>query len=149
MSLFTSTKEKKVQLYFRGDGKFQFRTLELEYGCLIERAGDQMIKAWKHFFSTELPFAGYRSIRPAMVTMGHGLDIILDPFNRVPEGDSTSEKPRKGSRNIRDWIAHVAEVQRQVFRTKRKTSYLTNAIIWAEIGLIFLLAIVWAVKYLT
>lgn len=151
MGIFATTKERKTQLYFRDDNKFQFIPRILEFSCLIERDGEHMKKAWKHFYATELPFAGYKKLRSCMITIGFGRDIILDIFNRVPEGtgESTSEKPKKTRDALKNWIAKIAENQRQTYRVKRKTTTLMNRIIWTEIGVIFILAIVWAIRFAT
>lgn len=122
----------------------------MEYSCLTERDGDAIKRAWKHFYATELPFAGYRKIPPAMVTPGFGRDVILDIFNRIPENvnPNPGEKPQKNSNSIKSWIAKIAENQRQTYRTKRKTAFLSNAIIWVEITVIIVMLIVWALRSL-
>lgn len=148
MGLFTPKKERKTQLYFRDDNRFQFIPRELECSCLVEKEDGIIKKAWKHFYATELPFHGYMKITPTMVTIGFGRDIILDPFKRVPEGDLASNKPKPTLDKIKSWIAKIAESQRQIRRTKRSTTFLTNKIIWAEIGLIFLFGVGWIMRYL-
>lgn len=90
-------------------------------------------------------------MRPGMVTPGFSRDIILDPFNVVKETatDDLSKKPVKAGESIKKWIAKIATNQRQTYRVKRKTSILTNKIIWVEIAIALILAVVWGIRFLT
>lgn len=149
MGLFTAKKERKLQLYFRDDNKFEFKTRLLEFSSLIEKDGEAIIKGWKHFYACELPFGGYKKLHSNMITLGFGRDIILDPFNKVPVGEKLNEKPANNVDSLNKWIAKIAENQRHIYRTKRKSTLITNRIIWTEIGVIFVMLIVWAIRFAT
>lgn len=122
---FGTPKEKRTQLYFRDDGKFTFRRLEIEDTFLVERNKDGMIiRGWKHFYNNQFPFGGYRNIAADMVTLSSGRDIVLDPYNLVPE----KEKPGKvakqavkvaGQPPIVDWLVEVGNMRRLKEMSKR------------------------------
>jgi len=149
MGLFTESVETKTQLYFRDTNKFKFVRRPLKFSCLVEMSRDIIKQGWKHFYATELPFAGYRKIPASMVTLGFPRDIILDPFNKIPVGEDVGQKPKKSGEEIKKWIARIAENQRQTYRAKYKTSFWTDKIMWTEIGIIALLSIILAVRALT
>lgn len=99
-------KEKRTQLYFRDDGQFQFRKLEIEDTFLVEKKDGAILRGWKHFFSLQFPFAGKRGIAADMVTLGFSRDIVLDPFDIIP----SDEKPEKHKKlNDNPWVSEVAE----------------------------------------
>jgi hypothetical protein len=87
------SKELKTQLYFGDNNSFKFVKRPLENSCLLEKSGDTIKRAWKHFFCNELPFPGYKNISAGMVTPGFGRDIILDLFDKIPKGEEISDKP--------------------------------------------------------
>ena len=86
MHLFNSIpKEKRTQLFFRSDGKFEFRRMELEDAMIVEKNKDgEIISGWPHFYQAQYPFPGYKNIPADMVTLSHARDIILDPHKLVP-----------------------------------------------------------------
>ncbi len=125
MNIFGPPKEKRTQLFFRDDGKFIFRKLLIEDTFLVEKAGDDIIKGWKHFFKLQFPFPGLKGITADMVTLGFDRDIILDPYGLVDEKDKP-DKHRKINDN--DWITDVAEGQRYKAQNKPGTMLLLDKI---------------------
>ena len=108
-TIFGAPKEKRTQLFFRDDGKFIFRKLEIEDTFLVEKKNKVIIKGWKHFYKLQFPFAGMKGVGADMVTLGFDRDIILDPYNIV----DSSQKPDKHKKiNENPWITEVAEAQR-------------------------------------
>lgn len=137
--------ENKTQLYFRDDNTFVFVRRAIKYSCLVEKEGDVLKRAWKHFYSCQIPFPRYRNIKSALVSLGFSRDIILDPFNKVPtavDGD-VSKKPGAGDA-MKKWIANIAENQRHVFRAKRESTVWTSRITWAFLGVLTVEVLVWA-----
>lgn len=125
MNIFGLAKEKRTQLYLRDDGKFLFRKLFIQDTFMVEKKGDDVIKGWKHFFKLQFPFAGYKKMKPDMVTLGYDRDIILDPFGIVKDAD----KPDK-HRAINDnkFITDIAETQRYKHQAKPGTQLLLNKV---------------------
>lgn len=122
--LLGTPKEQRTQLFFRDDGKFVFRKLPFEDACLVEKVGGEIIKAWKHFYSTQIPFNGFKNIHADMVTLAHDRDIILDPFNKIPDID----KPEKSQNGILGWIANIGEIQRYKQQNKPQSTLLIDKI---------------------
>ena len=146
---FGTSKEKKTQLFFRDDNKFQFIKRPLEYSCLVEKKGDIFIKGWKHFFGNQLFFAGYKKISADAVTLGFSRDIILDPFDRIPKGDSVSEKPKaKDEWSIKRWIAKIATNQRHIYQTKRKSTMKDDIINVALVAVLGSMTVAWLITFL-
>lgn len=136
MGLFGAPKEKGLQLYFRDDGRFIFRRLELEDTFLEEKNNEHVIiRGWKHFFKNQFPFAGYKGIKPGMVTLSCGRDVVLDPYDLVPD----TEKPDKGTKelikpivratNIVKWLVEVGNARRLKLMAKRAKNVATDRII--------------------
>ena len=149
MGIFTSNKEIKTQLFFRDDMQFEFVKRPLEFTCLVERAGEALKRAWKHFFMNQLPFAGYKGISADMVTLGYSRDIILDPFNKIPVGEELSEKPSHTGDSLKRWIAKVAENQRHLYRSKRKEHTMVDKVAWALMVILGIMVIGWVVAFTT
>lgn len=148
MGLFTGKEEKKTQLYFRDDRKFQFRKLPLEHSCLVEKEDGKYARAWKHFYGAELPFPGYKNISADSVTLGFARDIILDPFNKIPIGTETSKKPSLvGETSLKNWIAKIGQNMRHVYRSHRQTRTTGDVITWLIIGVDCLLALGWIIRF--
>ncbi len=139
--------ELKMQLYFRDDNAFTFRKLPVQYSCLAEKAGDALKRAWKHFYCCQIPFPGYGNMKSGQVSLGFARDIILDPFNMVPMSENSGGKPSKAG--MKDWIANIAENQRHIFRSKREMTVWTSRITWAELGVLFIMVIVWAIVFVS
>lgn len=141
--IFSGGKEKRTQLYFRDDGSFEFRKLEFEDTCLVEKKDNEVIKAWKHFFGPELIFNGYKNIHADMVTLCFDRDFILDPFDAVPVVDNPQAgKPARNEHGIRSWTAQVAEAQRYKVVNKPGSSLLVDKIsMFLGIALIIMLLI--------
>ena len=119
MGLFSGNVEHKTQLYFHDDGSFQFRNLQVEEACLVEKEEGKFIKAWKHFHGGQLRFDGRKGVfGAAMVSLGFDRDVILDPFNRVPVLETPGGKPAKTDTSIRKWLALIGESQRHKIMSK-------------------------------
>lgn len=147
MNIFN--KERKTQLYFRDDNKFQFVKRALEFSCLLEKASDVLKRGWKHFYGNQFFFPGYKRMSADSVTLGFARDIILDPFNKIPTGEEVGEKPDlKNKVSLKKWIAKIAENQRHTYRSKRQISRATDIINWALVGVLFVMIMAWAIIFL-
>ena len=141
-------KEYKTQLYFQDDDKFRFVRRLVEYSCLVEKAKGNLVRGWKHFFGNQYYFSGYKSISAGTITLGFARDIILDPFNKIPEGDAVSEKPKsKDAAGLKKWIAKIAENQRHLYRTLRKSTLKEDFINWSLMGILIIMVLLWALSY--
>lgn len=141
-------KETKVrQLYFYDDLSFKFIKRELENSCLIEKAQEKIVRAWKHFFSNEYSFQGYKNISAGPVTPGFSRDIILDPFDKIPRGAGVNNKPETTDVSLKKWIAKIAENMRYIHRARRTTSTMMNPIEWVLIGILAVEVIAWLARY--
>ena len=135
---------KRMQLFFDDDNTFMFIKRRMEFACLVEMSGELVKRAWKHFFSTQKNFPGYKKIPAGTVTLSSARDIILDPFNQVPAGESITQKPGSVPESIKKWIAKVAENQRFLYRGKRRSTTISEWVIIGElcVFIMFALAIV-------
>jgi len=141
-SWFGTVKENRTQLYFPDYGGFQFRKLPLEDSCLVEKQKGVVIKAWKHFYSSQIVFNGYKKIHADMVTMGFDRDFILDPFNKIPVMGNTSGKPGKTEVEIKKWTSQIAEGKRyQVMSNPSGMMLIEKITMWLGIGLVLLILI--------
>lgn len=131
-------KEYRTQLFFYEDHSFDFVKRELDYSCLLERSGESIKRAWKHFYSCELAFPGYKKAPATLVTPGFGRDIILDLFNKVPTTTSGEVTKKPTASTLKDWIAAIATNMRQMYRSKRKNTTVLN---WITGGLLFILVV--------
>jgi hypothetical protein len=143
----TSKIEKKGDIHFRDDNKFQFRKMLMENSCLVEKVSDKYITGYKHFYSCEVPFPGYKSIPSGQYILTYNRDIILDLFNKVPEGENLSNKPKNGRDNLKKWISQIAENQRHIYRSKPKSSTMTDKISWALIIVLTLETLGWLFSF--
>ena len=139
-------KEYKTQLYFQDDNKFRFTRRQVEYSCLVEKQKGNLVRAWKHFFGNQFYFPGYRGISADTVTLGFNRDIILDPFNKIPTGEAVSEKP-KDALGLKKWIAKIAENQRHIYRTLRKSTFKEDFINWSLMGVLVVMILMWAISF--
>ncbi len=138
-NIFGAPKEQRTQLFLRDDGKFEFRKMRIIDTFMVLIKGDLVLKGWKHFYRLQFPFAGYKGIKPDMVTLAYDRDIILDPFGIIREGD----KPAKNMPiNENKWISDVAETQRYKHQSKpTKQLLLARATLFLGIGtIVFVLA---------
>ena len=148
MNLF-GNKEYKAQLYFQDDDKFKFIRRQLEFSCLVEKAKGALLRGWKHFYGNQLYFAGYKNMSAGMVTLGFARDIILDPFNKIPIGDSVSEKPKaKDTKGLKNWIAKIASNQRHIYRTQRKSTAKEDFINYCLMGVLIAMVVAWLISFL-
>lgn len=137
MGLLQATEEKRTQLFFHDGGSFEFRKLPFVDTCLVVKQDNTITKAWKHFYSNQIRFDGYKNFHADLVSLGYDRDFILDPFNRVPVLDNPGGKPGKTNDSIKKWTAQIAESQRQKVNAKPGTSLLVNKIVvFLGIGLI-------------
>jgi len=142
-------KEYKTQLYFQDDNKFRFIKRQLEYSCLVEKDHDKLLRGWKHFYGNQLYFPGYGNISADLVTLGFARDIILDPFNKVPTGEAVSEKPKaRDSTGLKNWIAKIAENQRHIYQTQRKSTIKEDFVNWCLMGVLIIMVLMWMVSFL-
>lgn len=141
--------ERKTQLYFRDDNKFQFIKRELKYSCLLEKSNGAIKRAWRHSYNGMYSFPGYKNISADTITLGFARDIFLDPHNKIPETTDTSGKPRKDSNNeaIKKWIAQIGENMRHIYRAKRQSTTMADYINFSLIGINVLLVIGWLVRF--
>jgi hypothetical protein len=134
-------KESRTQLFFRDDGKFIFRRLELEDTFLQEKKDGAIVAGWKHFFKTQFPFPGYGRIPADMVTLGFSRDIILDPLGMIP----SDEKPKAGENRDREgrtmpkaWLVDVGNARRLKMIAARGQSQMTDKLVWILGGALLL-----------
>lgn len=148
MNLFGKTKEYKTQLYFQDDNKFKFAKREVVYSCLVEKDKNILVRGWKHFFGNQFYFPGYKGISADTITLGFARDIILDPFGKIPIGDAVSEKPKiKDAAGLKKWIAKIAENQRHIYRTERKSTFKEDFINYCLMGVLVIMVIFWALSF--
>ena len=106
MNIFGLPKEKRTQLYFRDDGGFQFRKLDVENSFLIEKTSTgEADKAWMMRYKLLKRFDGFKGIGADMVTISYARDIVFDPFNQL----RINEKPEKGKALTKAFIKKIAE----------------------------------------
>ena len=137
--------EKKTQLYLRDDNKFEFRKLPLEFSCLLEKKGQDIKRAWRHSYSGQYAFPGYKNISADTVTLGFARDIFLDLHGKIPETDDTTGKPKK--EKIFDWIAKIATNQRQIYRAKIQTYTVHDYINFGLMVVIGFMVIGWLIRF--
>lgn len=150
MGIFTSSREMKTQLYFRDDNKFQFIRRRVEFSCLLEKKGEEILRGWKHFYSNQFFFPGYKNMAADTVTLGFARDIILDPFDKIPKGEALNEKPRaKDLLGLKKWIARIATNQRHIYQVKRKSTIREDIINHVLIGVLVLMIVAWIIRFLS
>jgi len=148
MGIFGPSKEYKTQLYFEDDNKFRFVRREVEFSCLVEKERNELKRGWKHFFGNQFIFPGYKGISADTVTLGFARDIILDPFNKVPIGETQSDKPNaKDISSLKKWIAQIAENQRHTYRGKRKSTFKEDFVNYCLMGVLVLMVIAWLFSF--
>lgn len=141
-------KEQKTQLYFRDDNRFAFIKRSLEYSCLLEKKKGEMKRAWNHFFSNQIYFPGYKSISADMVILGCSRDVILDPFNKIPIGELSNEKPKaKDIIGLKKWIKRMAENQRHIYRSQRKSTIKEDFVNWCLMGILVIMVLAWLAAF--
>ena len=136
-------KDFRTQFYLYEDHSFDFVKRELAHSCLVERTGEAITLAWKHFYSCELAFPGYKKTPATLVTPGFGRDIILDIFNKVPQTAVGEVTKKPTTATLKDWIAAIATNMRQVYRSKRKTNTIANWMTIVFLGILVIQVITW------
>ena len=107
-TLLGTPKEQRTQLYFRDDGGFIFRKLDIEDGFLVEKNKKKEItKAWMMRYKLLKRFDGYGNVGADMVTISFARDIVFDPFGQLND----SEKPDKGASLIKEFVRKIAEAK--------------------------------------
>lgn len=128
-SLSGEHKEQKTQLHFYDDHSFEFRKRPVEDSCLVEKQDNNIVKAWKHFYGTEMRFDGYGKLKPDGVTLSFDRDFIFDPFNKVPDITKIrGGKPLSNEGSIKAYCSSIAEGQRYKVMNKPGNMLLINKI---------------------
>jgi hypothetical protein len=152
MGVFGDPIEKGLQLYFRDDVKFIFRFLPLEDTFLQLRNKERVvIRGWKHFYSNQFPFTGYKNIPSGFVTISSGRDVITDvygviPSQELPDSGVVVKDAKDG--NIRlvkivKWLSEVGEARRLKIMAKRvKNSSYDRIVLFLGIGLMLEILII-------
>ena len=157
---FGDKREKRTQLYFRDDGKAEFRQLDIEATFMITtNKDDEIIKGWKHVYKNQFAFPGYKKLKPDMVTLAHGRDIIFDPFGLVPSTEKPDmtdmvvlpEEDEGGNkvRKIPQWLIDVGNAQmlKQMAQPGKQSSY-NKIITFLGVGFVFEMLIIGALALL-
>lgn len=126
MHILGPPKERRTQLYFRDDGGFMFRKLDIEDGFLVEKNSDKEIsKAWMMRYKLLKHFNGFKKIGADMVTLSFARDIVFDPFGQL----ATEEKPEKGASLVKDFVQKIAEAKCYKHEQKAKGSLLIDKLV--------------------
>jgi hypothetical protein len=149
MGLLTDTKEKKTQLLLKDNRHFTIRKLPLEHSCLVEKDGEKIKRAWKHFFGSEFTFTGYKNASADSVTLSFNRDIILDPFNKVRIGENESDKPDNKGKSLIKWLGKISTNMRSIYNSRPEHRTTANALFWLFLGIDCLIFIGWAIKFFT
>ena len=119
LNIFGAPREKGAQLYFRDDGGFIFRRLDIEDAFLVEKDNHkEIVKAWMMKYKLLKRFDGYKNIGAGMVTLSFGRDIIFDLFNQL----ANAEKPEQGDALVKDFVKKIAEAKCYLHEHKAKGS---------------------------
>lgn len=137
MNILGTPKEKRTQLYFRDDGSFIFRKLEIEDAFLVEKIGGEITKAWIMRYKLLTNFDGYGNIGADMVTISFARDIVLDPFKRLND----SEKPDKGTDLVKDFVSKIATAKCYKHERTAKGSVFIEKIVMFQGATMVLLAL--------
>jgi len=135
LNLLGTPKERRTQLYFRDDGCFIFRKLDIEDAFLVEKENKEIIKAWMMKYKLLKRFDGFKGIGADMITLSFARDIILDPFGQLKD----SEQPTKGSDLIKDFVTKIATAKCYMHEQKAKGStFLEKAMVPLGITMVLL-----------
>lgn len=147
LGIFGGTeKEKRTQLFFRDDGNFVFRRLEIEDTFLVVKKDGDIVKGWKHFFKNQFPFGGYSGIGADMVTLSFDRDIILDPYNLVSNKEKPGEvvaQDSKGNgkgqlKSVQPWLVEVGNARRlKMISNRGKGSIFDKIVLFIGATLMF------------
>ena len=142
-NIFGVPKERGTQLYFRDDGGFHFRTLDIEDTFVVEKNKQkEAVKAWMMRYKLLKRFDGFKSIGADMVTVSYGRDIVFDPFRQLNE----SEVPEKGKALIKDFIKRIAEAKCYQHERTAKGSTLVEKVVIYMGAVMVLLALAIGIK---
>lgn len=99
-------KEQKTTLHIHDDDSIEFRKLEIDFTCLIERVQKRIVAAYKHFYKLEYDFEGYKALSAGKITITNTRDVITDLFGNIDEG---KDKIKKGVELDRPWISNISK----------------------------------------
>lgn len=86
-------KERRTQLYFRDDGTFEFRKLDIEDSFLVDKdTKGSIIRAWIMYFKLLKRFGGFKNIGADMVTLSYSRNTVFDPFHQLTNEEAPTEK---------------------------------------------------------
>jgi hypothetical protein len=147
MGLLTDTKEKKTQMLLKDNRHIIIRKLPLEHSCLVEKDGDKIKRAWKHFFGSEFTFAGYKNASADSVTLSVNRDIILDPYNKLNIGENASDKPSFKGESLQKWLGKISTNMRSIYNSRPEHRTTANALFWIVTVIVLIETIGWAVRF--
>lgn len=82
-------KERRTQLYFRDDGTFEFRKLDIEDSFLVDKdTKGSIIRAWIMYFKLLKRFPGFKNIGADMVTISYSRNTIYDLFGQLTKEET-------------------------------------------------------------
>jgi len=136
MNLFGTQKEQRTQLYFRDDGRFIFRKLDIENTFLVEKTKTgEASKAWMLRYKLLKRFDGFKGIGADMVTVSYARDIVFDPFSQL----KVNEKPEKGKGLIKEFIKKIAtSICYQHERTAKGTTFVETITLFLGVTMVLL-----------
>lgn len=108
MNLLGVPRERGCQLYFRDDGPFHFRMLDIDDASLVAKTqSGEASMAWQLHYKLLKQFVGFKKIAANMVTISFGRDIVLDIFSQLKD----HEKPEKGEKRVKTFVTRIAEAK--------------------------------------
>lgn len=131
-------KEKRTQLFFRDDGRVEFRKLEIEDTILVIKQDNQIVRGWKHLLNNQFPFPGYKNIGADMVTLSYDRGRILDPYHIVTDAKADAKQQAKKEE---EWLVSVGEARTLKILSKPTKNTLMNRMI-TYLGITLILEIV-------
>ncbi len=126
LNILGTPKERGTQLYFRDDGGFLFRKLDIEDSFLVEKnKAHEIIKSWMMKYKLLKRFEGYKGIGADRVTISFGRDIVFDLFDQLAK----AERPEKGDNLIKGFIKKIATAKCYQHERKAKGSLVAEKIV--------------------
>ncbi len=138
---FGTLEEKRTQMFFRDNEKVTFRPLCLDGTSLVEKVNNKPVAAFKRYYKSEFPFAGYGKMPAARVTLGYPRDIVLDPFGILAKGERPPTIEELAGRRINPlsspFVAKIGADKRYRLSAKKP-----SAAIWDKYTVVELIAII-------